>query len=79
MLNGGHQDIVCGPVEFDGNVQVIRSGFYRRNKITVTYSQEVKFNTVFELASKEFMKGEALGCEPPTRCTQCSGCDESGF
>ena len=68
VLNGGHEDIVCGPVEFAGNVQVIRSGFYRSNKIAVTYSQEVKFNTVeeyqFELSSKEFMKGESMGCEP---------------
>ena len=46
VLNGGHEDILCGPVEFAGNVQVIRSGFYRSNKIAVTYSQEVKFNTV---------------------------------
>ena len=39
VLNGGHENIVFGPVEFDANVQVIRSGFYRSNRITVTYTQ----------------------------------------
>ena len=36
VLNGAHDDIVC--------VQIIRSGCYRSNRITVTYSQTVKFH-----------------------------------
>jgi hypothetical protein len=83
VLNGGHDKIVCGPVEFDGNVQVIRSGFYRSNKISITYTQEVNINTVeeykFGMTEKEFMRAESLGCEPPRRCQDCWGCKQCGF
>ena len=83
VLNGGHERIMCGKVEFDGNVQVIRSGFFRSNKITITYTQDVNINTVeeykFGMTEKEFMWAESLGCEAPRRCQDCRGCKECGF
>ena len=75
--------IVCGHTEFDGSVQVIRSGFYRSNKISVSYTQEVLYSSVeeyqYEVSEKEFMRAESLGCEPPRRCAGCRGCEECGF
>ena len=83
LLNGGHDRIVCGPVEFSSSVQVIRCGFYRSNKISVTYTQNVNFNTAEEFLhskeDKDFMWAEGLGCEPPKRCISCRGCTECGF
>ena len=40
VLNGAHNGINCGGVEFDRNVQIIRSGSFRSNRITVRYKQE---------------------------------------
>ena len=83
VLNGAHDDVVCDPVKFAKNVQIIRSGCYRSNRITVNYSQAAKFSSVegyeYELSEKLFMAGEALGCEPPRRCPACRGCSECGF
>ena len=83
VLNGSHEGIVCGQVKFDKTVQLLRSGCYRSNRITVKYSQQVQFSSVeeyeYELSEKKFMAGEALGCEPPRRCADCRGCAECGF
>ena len=83
VLNGSHEGIVTSQVKFGNSVQLMRSGCYRSNKITVTYSQQYKFSSVeeyeFELSERKFMEGEALGCEAPRRCSDCRGCSECGF
>ena len=59
VLNGSHEGIVCGQVKFDKTVQLLRSGCYRSNRITVKYSQQVQFSSVeeyeYELSEKKFM------------------------
>ena len=83
VLNGGHEMLDCGAVEFERSVQIIRSGAYSTNKITVSYRQEVSFGTVEEMQyiqnGKDFMAAEALGCEPPRRCIRCKGCTDCTF
>ena len=83
ILNGSHEGIVTSPVKFGNTVQLLRSGCYRSNRISVTYKQQYKFSSVdeyeFELSEKKFMEGEALGCEAPRRCADCRGCSECGF
>ena len=83
VLNGSHDGIVSGQVKFDQTIQLLRSGCYRSNRITVRYSQQVQCNTVeeyeYKLSKEKFMAGEALGCEPPRRCADCRGCAECGF
>ena len=83
VLNGAHQDLECGTVEFDRNIQIIRSGCFRSNKIFIKYTQEVNFESVEELSylksEKDFMSGEDLGCEPPRRCIKCKGCQDCKF
>ena len=49
VLNGGHELLDCGTVEFERSVQIIRSGPFSSNKLTVSYSQEVSFGTVEEM------------------------------
>ena len=82
-MNGSHEGIVTSPVKFGNTVQLLRSGCYRSNRISVTYKQQYKFSSVdeyeFELSEKKFMEGEALGCEAPRRCADCRGCSECGF
>ena len=48
VLNGSHEGIICGQVNFDKTVQLLRSGCYRSNRITVRYSQQVQYNSVEE-------------------------------
>ena len=83
VLNGAHEGIKCNPVELECNIQIIRSGCFRSNKIVVKYSQEVDFSSVEEFAytksAKEFMNGEDLGCEPPRRCIKCKGCKDCKY
>ena len=83
VLNGAHEDIVCDQIMFDRNVQIIRGGSFRSNRITVQYSQKVLFQSREELAytlsEKQFMAGEALGVEPPRRCKDCRGCQDCSF
>ena len=83
VLNGGHELLDCGSVEFERSVQIIRSGAFSTNKITVSYRQEVSFGTVEEMQymqdGKDFMAAEALGCEPPRRCIRCKGCPDCTF
>ena len=43
VLNGAHEGIHCGGVEFDRTVQIIRSGKFTSNKITISYRQEANF------------------------------------
>ena len=31
VLNGAHEDIDCGPISFEKNIQIIRSGCYRQH------------------------------------------------
>jgi hypothetical protein len=49
VLNGGHELLDCGTVEFERSVLIIRSGAFSSNKITVSYRQEVSFGTVEEM------------------------------
>ena len=83
VLNGSHEGIVSEQIKFEQTVQLLRSGCYRSNRITVSYSQQRKFSTVeeyeYEVSEKQFMQGEALGCEAPRRCADCRGCSECGF
>ena len=79
VLNGVHDGINCGGVEFDRTLQVIRSGRYTSNKIVVRYNLEVGSfsweNQAHIMTAKEnnslmgqdFMAGEAMGCEPPQK------------
>ena len=77
VLNGAHDDIACAPVDFNGNLQIIRTGCFRSNRVVVSYKQDMQFiNTMSE---KEFFAAESLGCEPPRRCQDCRGCQECGF
>ena len=83
VLNGAHEGIVCGPVDFNGNLQIIRTGCFRSNRIVVAYKQEVEFNSLDEysntMSEKKFFAAESLGCEPPRRCQDCRGCQDCGF
>ena len=83
VLNGAHEKIECGPLELDRNIQIIRSGCFRSNKVVVRYTQMVDFSSVEEFIymrnEKEFMAGEDLGCEPPKRCIKCRGCQDCKF
>ena len=83
VLNGAHENIECEQVMFDRTVQIIRGGSFRSNRITVQYSQKVKYQSreelAFTLSEKQFMAGEALGVEPPRRCSDCRGCQECTF
>ena len=83
LLNGVHEDVSCSTVELSDNVQVLRTGCFRSNKIVAAYSQRIQFedvwdnqNTKFE---KDFFVGESLGCEPPRRCKDCQDCSDCGF
>ena len=77
VLNGAHEDIACAPVDFNGNLQIIRTGCFRSNRVVVSYKQDMQFfNTMSE---KEFFAAESLGCEPPRRCQDCRGCQECRF
>ena len=83
VLNGAHEDVECGSVNFDRSVQIIRSGQFKSNRITVRYQQIVNFETWEEVANetteKEFMASESLGCEAPRRCIRCRGCKDCAF
>ena len=85
VLNGAHEGIVCAPVDFHGNLQIIRTGCFRSNRVVVSYKQEIMFNSLDEysntktMSEKEFFAAESLGCEPPRRCQDCRGCKECGF
>ena len=66
VLNGGHELIDCGPVEFERSVQIIRSVAFSSNLISMTYKEDVRFGRVEEMeymSGKDFMAAEALGCE----------------
>ena len=85
VLNGAHEGIVCEPVDYHGNLQIIRTGCFRSNRVVVSYKQEALVNSLDEFSSKtamsekEFFAAESLGCEPPRRCQDCRGCQECGF
>merc|ERR1711888_167003 len=53
------------------------------NLIQVSYHQESSYNLEDYqerlLGEKDFMKSEALGCEPPRRCGKCRDCEQCGF
>ena len=49
VLNGGHELLDCGNVEFERSVQIIRSGAFSSNKITVSYRQEVNLSSIDEM------------------------------
>ena len=58
VLNGASGTLSCDHIEFDKNVQILRGGCYRSNKIQVTYNQRIKFATVEEYLAVGRSKAE---------------------
>ena len=64
VLNGAHDDIACAPVDFNGNLQIIRTGCFRSNRVVVSYTQDMQFiNTMSENVSKIMERELRLGHE----------------
>ena len=46
VLNGASENIECKTVELERNIQILRSGCFRSNKLVVSYTQEVNFESL---------------------------------
>ena len=81
VLNGAHEGIDSSLVEISRDVQVVRLGCFRSNRIVVSYKQD-SINRVVsgdELSADSFFASESLGCEPARRCQDCRNCLDCGF
>ena len=83
LLNGIHENVKCSSVDMTDNVQILRTGCFRSNKIVAAYSQRITFNDHTDVpdvkTERDFFAGESLGCEPPRRCKDCQDCTDCGF
>ena len=81
VLNGAHQGIICSPVEISRQLQIIRTGCFRSNRIVASFKQDYMSRIVDtgDLSEKEFFAAESLGCEAPRRCQGCRNCSDCGF
>ena len=81
VLNGAHEGIDSSLVEISRDVQVVRLGCFRSNRIVVSYKQD-SINRVVsgdELSADRFFASESLGCKPARRCQDCLYCLDCGF